>query len=173
MTMPSGETSPPLQKRWIKGALIASLALNLLIIGIVAGGIWRFRHHGAFGLAERGLMGFINHLPTDRAQLLRGEVTSKREGLRPLRREANEAWQASNDVLTAEPFDKEKFKAAQAKARESSAKLEAAVADTMADLAEKLNPDERKHLRNWRERQRERMFGHHGHHDGPGKANDD
>lgn len=173
MTMPSGETSPPRQS-WIKGALIASLALNLLIIGVVAGGIWRFRHHGGFGPpGERGLIGFVNHMAGDRAQQLRGDLTAKRESLRPLRREVREAWQASNEALTAEPFDKEKFKASQVRVRDAGAKIENAISDATADLAEKLTPEERQRLRKWREHQRDRMFGHHSHHGGPGKSGED
>ena len=159
---PESNVRPPGRWRW---ALIASLALNLLLVGLIAGGVWRARHHGFPGLGgDFGLMGFVRELPYDHQPAIREHLQTERKNLRPLRGDVREAWSAANGLLTAEPFDKEKFKAAMAKSRELTAKFEEAVSGILAETAAKLTPDERKSLQAWRDRHKPKLFGHHERH---------
>ncbi len=53
--VPETETAAKPRRRWMKPLFIASLALNLLVLGAVAG--WAFRHggpHGSWGGGRHG-----------------------------------------------------------------------------------------------------------------------
>ncbi|MEQ1652113.1 MAG: periplasmic heavy metal sensor [Hyphomicrobium sp.] len=158
------------RSRWLKIGLIASLALNLLFIGGFARAFW---HHGPgpgghFG-KDAGLMGFVRELPGDRQKLVRDDIAAARETIRPLRRAVREAWSEANTALTAEPFNKDTYKAAVDKLTEAEARMKAATATALADTAAKLTAEERRSLQGWREKRKPHMFRRHGHRDGTGR----
>ena len=158
--------------RWLYTALFVSMAANLLIIGAVAGGMWRFRHHGMGGPGERGLMGFVRQLPSDRQAVIGKDLGIEKEKLRPIRQEIQDGWAATTAAIGAEPFDKERLKAATAKSAEARAHMQGALSNAIIELAEKLTPNERKLLQAWHEKQRHVMFGRH-HHGGRGESGPD
>lgn len=146
-------SSPPARKpRWLYGALIASLGLNLLVLGGAAGAFWKHRH----GHHERGLMSFVRDLPPDRQGPLRDLITSERAKLKPIRDDIRKAWSDSNEVLGTEPFDKDKMKAAMAHVGEEEARLRSAISDAIVEAASQLTPEERQIFKAWRERAKER-----------------
>jgi uncharacterized membrane protein len=153
--------------RWLYPLLIVSLAANLLIAGAVAGGMWRFRHHHGGGPGERGLMGFVRQLPSDRQAVLGNAIGEDKEKLKTFKQELQDGWAAVNAALGAEPFDKERLKAATAKTAEGRARMQAAIADALVELADKLTPNERKQLQAWHEKQRHMMAKRRHHRDGP------
>lgn len=165
--------APP--SRWLYGVLIASLAINLLLVGLAVGGVIRHRlFHGHGG--DSGLMGFVRELEPDRQPVLREHVLSLRQTIRPVRRELREQWGVVNAALGAEPFDKEQFLMAAAKWRETGIRFETAIANALADTAVKLTPEERRKLQAWREKHRPRSFGRDlrtPDNDESGKVNDD
>lgn len=149
------------RSRWLKPLLIASLALNLLVIGGMASAMWRHHHgRGPFGgpRGDHSLMGFVRELPSERQQAVRADIEAARETVKPMRQEIRDAWSAANTALTLEPFDKAKVKEAAAKLLAAEAKFKSAISDALIDTAEKLSPEERKKLQEWRERRR---GGHH------------
>lgn len=155
--------------RWMKAVLIASLALNLLFVGGIARAMWHHRHGPGGRLGEdAGLMGFVRDLPGDRQKQVRDDITAARQTIRPLRKAVREAWTELNAALTAEPFDKDKYKAATDKLSEAESRLKSATAAALADTASKLTADERRLLQGWREKRRPHMFGHRGRRDGDG-----
>ena len=168
MTIEASETTAGSgRRRWI---LIASLAVNFLLVGLVLAGMWRVRHHGLPGAGgDLSLVGFVHQLPAGRQTGIREQLMTERKNLRPLRQEAREAWTAANAVLTAEPFDKDKLKAAMAKSREATARFEEALSSILSETAAKLTPEERKSLQTWREHHKPRLFERHRQHrpDGP------
>ena len=162
------DSAPERRSRWLYAGLIASLALNLLFIGGVARAKWHHRHEGGRH-GDAGLIGFVNQLPADRQSLVRGDVEAARETIRPLRKAVRDAWSDANMALTAEPFDKDKYKAAVDRLTEAESRFKAAVAASLADTAAKLTPEERSRLQGWREKRRPDIFGRHGRHDGKGR----
>ena len=159
--MPQAD-KPPVNR--LRRVLIASLAINLLLVGTATGAFWRARHHGFPGFGnDLGMMGFVRQLPGDRQPAVRDQLTTERQALRPLRREVRETWNAANAELAAEPFDKEKFQAAMAKSRNAAAKFDEAISTALVSIAEKLTPAERKLLKEWRDRHRPHGFAMHGH----------
>ncbi len=112
----------PASSRWMRIALFASLAVNLLIVGLVAGALW----HGGRMMPPReaGFGPFEAALDKDdRAALRRAFVARAGELGRP-RREMRAQMNAILAALRATPFD----------AAALSQAMEAAVARTEARL---------------------------------------
>ena len=152
---------PPGRSRYLYPAFIASLALNLLFIGWVSAAAW---HHRSEELKrnEHGMLDFVKELPADRQSPVRDEIIAARASLKDLRASVRKSWIETNNLLTAEPFDKEKFKTAMTQLRDVENQYKTALNNALADTAEKLSPDERKLLKSWRETRRPRLLRHTG-----------
>jgi uncharacterized membrane protein len=151
MTMPV--TDPPASttplRRWPRYLLIASLALNLLFVGMLASAFWR----GGWGQGRgnpTNIIGYLSTLsPERRAQLLdlskdvRGEV----RGLRQLVRQANADRMAA---LTAETFDKQRYIDAQTRQIEAETKMRLLMRNVLAETAASMTLVERKTFLRWR-----------------------
>lgn len=148
---------PPKRSRYIFPALIASLALNLLLIGGFVAGAWHHRHGGPRPHGP-GLLDFVRELPPERQDVVRREISSARESMKDLREALRKSWVDANSLLAAEPFDKEKLKAALTSLADAEAKYKAALYGALADTAEKLSPEERKLLQAWRDKRRPHLL---------------
>jgi uncharacterized membrane protein len=141
--------------RWMLVALLASLALNLVIIGSVAGAVWRFRGPPALaGIITPNLLGYASTLPRERRKQLWDASAEERRHLRPLRREVRLAREETIKVLSTEPFDKEHFRAAQTRQAAAEDRARESVRVLYARLAEVLTPEERRAFPRWREHRR-------------------
>jgi uncharacterized membrane protein len=146
----SVQTAP----RWMQVGLIASLALNLVIIGVVAGAVWRFRPHPhvAGSIVIPNLLGFASTLPAPRRKALWDATAEERRHVRPFRRAVRAAREETIKALIAEPFDPQQFKTAQSQQAETENKARQAVQDLYVKIAESLTPEERHAFPRWRER---------------------
>ena len=140
-------------KRRLKYALIASLALNLLILGAVAGTMYGFRkHHASFG-GERGqdfgLMGLTRTLPEERRKEIRKQLRDDRVTFRPLVEETRKSRLEAADKLAAETFDRAALESAIAAVAEKERALRQAAVTSFLGHAEKLTVDERRQLADW------------------------
>jgi uncharacterized membrane protein len=161
--MTSENAAPkPQADRKLRLALMVSLALNVLIVGAVAGTLLMSRHHGWKGHDRKafGLLGFAQTLPADRGDMIRQKIASEQAVLGPLRKAQRDARDAARAILTQEPFDAAKFKAALERAAEADAKVKSARMSLVATTAAQLTPDERRQLHNWFEKRRAR-YRHH------------
>ncbi len=147
----------------LKWALVASLALNLLIIGSAAGAFWSHRHggrHFSHGQGrEHGLMGFVRELAPDRQGEIRAAIEVEREKIKPIRAAVKDGWTETNNVLGTEPFEKDKLKTAMTRMIEAQTRMRVAISDALVETAAKLNPEERQKLKVWREKQGMRFGG--------------
>lgn len=108
--MSEGRT-PPRTRRWVKIALAVSLALNLAVIGMIAGA---FLGTGAMGerggsqqaLRALGLGPFARALSRQDRMELRGRILSSGVELREERRAIGRSLRAVEAALRAEPFDR-------------------------------------------------------------------
>lgn len=155
------EGSTHKRPRWVYPALVASLAVNLAVLGSMAGAFWHHRHERYAG----GLSGFVRHLPEERRTLLRDFLMVEREKLKPLREEMRNAWRESNDVLGQEPFDKDKLQAAMARMNDAEARIRATISDAVVETASRMMPEDRQAMKAWRARKMERKWRRHGHDD--------
>jgi uncharacterized membrane protein len=138
--------------RWMLVALFVSLALNLLIVGSVAGAVWRFRTPPPWASAVApNLLGYASTLAPDRRKQLWDHTREERAHIRPFRREVRAARDETVKALAAEPFERGRFQAAQARQAESESRARAAVQDLYVKIADQLTPEERRAFPRWRE----------------------
>lgn len=152
---PLGDPAAPPSRR-LKYALIASLALNLVIIGAVAGTMYGWKHHGPrHGGHPRGedfgLMGLTRVLPEERRKEVRKQLREERAGMRPMVEDVRAARRDAADRLAAEPFDRSVLEASLAAVTEKDRALREAAVKLFLGHVERLTPDERKMLaERWR-----------------------
>ena len=155
--MTEATRAPPASCRKLRLALMASLALNVLIIGAVAGTLCFSRlgpgpGHG--GPKGSGLLGFAHTLPRERSDMIRQRFADSKPNMETLRKGIRDARLGVRAALTAEPFDQAKVNAAlegvvQAEANEHRAKV-----TVFGDTVGQLTPEERRQLHDWLEKRR-------------------
>jgi hypothetical protein len=136
MTAVAGGVDNQRAPRWIVTVLIASLALNLAVIGATVSSLWRHGWElpgGRVGpFVPRHELGYAASLASDRVKEIERLTEQERREVGPLRRALLDARAESVKALTAEPFDKQRYLETQAK----------------------LAAEERRDFLQWRERQR-------------------
>ncbi len=151
---PSGRRVP----RWMWVALIASLAVNLFVVGVVARSVWPFRYAeaGRGGGLAGNLMAYAATLPEARRAAVRQPTAQERPqlALRPLRIELRAARREAALAFKAEPFNREAFLAAEARVQAAEAKLRQTVVRFSADIAGRMTAEERSGFLKWRELRR-------------------
>lgn len=148
-------TAPPPTKRssrWLKLALILSLAVNVLVFGAIAGAWWRGGAGPWGGRGAGNIVGYMASLPPDRRAELMQRSKGLREQSRALRQAARQAARDRADALLAEPFDKQRFMDAQTRQIEAEQRLRLAVRDVIAEAASNMTAAERRAFLNWRDR---------------------
>lgn len=153
MTSVSAPPSPPSDRR-LRLTLMASLAVNVLIIGAVAGTLLMARHHGWKGHHRKppGLLGFAQTLPMDRGEMIRQKVAGEQAAIEPLRQAERDARSKARAILLEDPFDAEKFRAALVLSAEAGTKEKIARMSLVASTAAQLTPEERRQLFDWFEK---------------------
>jgi len=90
------------RNRILKGALIASVVVNLLIIGLFAG-------HKARQVSRREPAAVVHNLPPEKKELFLKTMEHIRSQNRAVRPEIRKARQEVLDILTAPDFDGEAY----------------------------------------------------------------
>lgn len=147
-TDPSAAT-PRRWPRWKGVLLVVSLALNLLVIGIVATAAVRHRLAPPPGVTQATVLSFARTLPDPRRRDLWETTRTERLALRPYRTELRRAREELRKALSAEPFDAATFQAAHAQllAAEEGARKTAHV--LFEKMALGMTPDERRAFVRW------------------------
>jgi uncharacterized membrane protein len=140
--------------RWMLLLLIGSLAVNFLIIGLTAGAMWRFRGPPPLAGVTPNLLGYASTLPSDRRKALWDLTEDERQSLRPFRREVRAAREETIQALVSEPFDRQRFMAAQGRQGDAEHRAREAVQSLFAKIASGLTPEERNAFPRWREHRR-------------------
>src|SRR5262252_4620876 len=141
--------------RWLLVVLFTSLAVNLVIVGSVAGAMWRHRGPPAWaGVVIPNLLGYASTFPSERRRQIWELTREERSRIRPFRREVRAAREETIKALVAEPFDRQQFLAAQGKLSEAENHARAAVQDLYVKIAETLTAEERRAYAHWRDRRR-------------------
>jgi len=151
LVTPAG--TPP--RRWIFWALLASAAVNLLLIGLFIGHLmhpalgWRGMHGAGFA-AERERGGMMDRalrdLPREERKEIREFWEERRKAARPRIEALREARDEARKAMTAEPFDKAKAAAALAEVRRRGDALQAELHASLIESAAKLPPEVRARL---------------------------
>lgn len=157
MTQTISEKIVPARRSWL---LIASLALNLLVVGAIAGALvsGRHRHFGGPGghwrdggmAGELGLMGFVRSLPTERQRALREAADIQRGMLRPLRQAVRAARDETIAALNANPFDAQRLDTALAALATAETQIRTTATAALVKAVSQMTPAERLAFTNWR-----------------------
>jgi uncharacterized membrane protein len=144
-------------RRWLAMALVLSLAVNMVLIG-TAGGFLLRHSNDLVGAAAPplipNLLGYASTLPEERRKELWMRTEDVRAGVRPLRRALRQAREEFLEALVAEPFDAQRFAAAQDRLLEADRKAREKVHKLYAEIAANLTPAERRAFLPWRDKQR-------------------
>lgn len=137
---------------WIGIALVVSLAVNLLVIGMAAGH-WTHRHDGAWGgrfAGKSGTEGRAHGMMRAFPEELRGEMEGimreRRTQAEPVLEQLRAARREAREALRAEPFDRARLAAAYAEMRRHGDVLEQSFHEAMIDAASRLSPEARQKL---------------------------
>lgn len=155
--------------RWLRIVLILSLAINLLIAGVVAGRWWM--HGRPHGPGQHPFTAAIERLMKDLPEAKRehaGELLKHhRDTVRPLRELSREAREGAREAILTDPYDEAKVKTAFDRFRDIRQTRRQSTRDMMLGLMRELNLEERKKLLNYiragfRKRWRGRRPGNDG-----------
>lgn len=142
--------------RWLRVGLIASLALNVLIIGGVVSALCLGPggRSGGPGPRGSGLLGYAHTLPRERSDLIRQKFADAQPNMESARRAIRDARAAARAALIAEPFDQAKLDAAlegivQAESDEKRARVR-----MFGSTAGELSVEERRGLYDWLQKKR-------------------
>ena len=147
-TAPRPSASTP---RWLRLALMASLAVNLAVAGAFGSAFWRSRQEAPFaaGPGNGNLLGFTALLPPERRQAVMRQTGEHRRTLRPLRAELQAARLAARAAFLADPFDREAFARAQAQVLEAELRARKEAQTLFLAIASSLSKEERQSFARW------------------------
>jgi len=154
--------------RWMWFLLTASLALNLLIVGVAGGAAWKWRHGGHWGKHGFGgpMAKYVRTLPSERRAEIREVISEHFKNRRGQWKPVHAARDQVAESLKVEPFDRSGFEAAMTALREAEFSARKSMTPALAELAAKLTPEERlaflKHQsrrHKWWRRRGEKRFG--------------
>ncbi len=155
MTAPVSDASTVTQprRRWRRYLLLASLALNLLFVGMVTSAMWRGGWSNNRG-GGANIIGYIAQLPADRRAQLMGLSKDIRGEVRQLRQQVRQANADRMSALRAETFDKQRYIEAQTRQIEAETKVRLLLRNVLAETAATMSADERRAYLRWRGPQR-------------------
>jgi uncharacterized membrane protein len=138
-----------MNRSW-KIALVASLVLNVFLLGAIAGGAWQWfasRSHTAqtaqTDAQQHALRFAAQDLSAQRQQEFAAALKEARRDGRPLTRAGRDARRDVLRLLAAPQLDRPALDAALARTRDADGALRARVEQGVADFAATLSPDER------------------------------
>ena len=142
---PETEATAKPRRRWLTPLLIVSLALNLLVLGAVAGFAWRHGPHGGWGGRHGGPDRILWLLPEARRDGAKAIIERYRADDEAREAEAKSARDAVSVALTAEPFSQDALQAALRRLGETEIgrRFDPAM---LAEIAATLSLEERKEL---------------------------
>ncbi|MEM6300985.1 MAG: periplasmic heavy metal sensor [Pseudomonadota bacterium] len=120
-------------------ALVASVAINLLILGVVIG-----RNTASNPKAERAPMEWATRkLNAQTQKVVREELRQRIPQIRPIRRDMAAATRAVRKAISAEDFDPDALDRALARLRDASARYQVLIHSSLVDLSADLTREER------------------------------
>lgn len=143
MTEDSVDTQPRKRRNWLLVGFIASLMLNMLLIGVMVGG--KFRHWpGGWDGHRGGPAAFMRGIPDERRKVLRETFDAGRKELRERREIVQRLRKDARETISKEPFDKAAAQAALAQVGAARSDLHARASERFIDFLSGLSADERR-----------------------------
>lgn len=157
-------------RRRFRALLAVSLAINLFVVGIAGGAVWRW-YRADDGAPARAVSGFgippmIRRLPPERREEIMAVMQPRLQTMRAARGEARRARRAALTILKADDFDPEAFEIALEEMGARSATAGDALRALIADLAMTFTPEERRDMAEAFEKRMDRRRGNRRNADG-------
>jgi uncharacterized membrane protein len=127
-----------------KLAFIASIVLNVLLVGVLLGQSPRRFDRGA--MREQRMEQVIKDLPATSQSRLRERFQQLRATAEPLFREMRQVQDESVRLLAVEPFDEAVFDGQQAKIIKMRADMTKKLSEGVKNAVKDLTPEERRHF---------------------------
>lgn len=140
--------------RTLRWALVASLALNVLIIGAVVGTLCFGPGPHGRGFKGSPLMGFARTLPRERSDFIRQKFADAQPNMEAMRKGVRDARAAVREALMAETFDQAKLDAALDGIVQAETNVTRARVTLFGQTVSQLTPEERRQLHDWLEKRR-------------------
>jgi len=134
-------------KAWLWRALMLSLAVNLLVVGIFVGANWGLRD---------GPGSFAESLEGERRQLFNDLIAAKREQSRQLRREIAAKQIVVLQAMEADPFNRDRFVAAVEDVVAFRDQARRQLSEQFIGMVDQMTLDERRAYVRWFEDRRDR-----------------
>jgi len=128
--------------RWVKIVMIASLALNVIVVGLFTG--LSMKSEKSANGPGRQVDWIIRLVPEERREFTRTHFEPLKDVLIAQRMNRLDYLDQIVEAIRSEPFLPERLSAALASRRDSSAKRREIVQDGLVELLSKFSPDERK-----------------------------
>ena len=145
MNTAQAETSKTTAPRWMWITLISSIAVNLLIVGVVAGTAWSWRHGAHWGRHGFGgpMSSYLRTLPDERRAEFRKSIRTHFSEMKPLWKSVRAARNNVAESLKTDPFNPEGFENAMEKLRQAEFDARKAMTPVLSEIAAKLTHEER------------------------------
>lgn len=147
----SDTTTPPRRRGlWWKLLLVVSLAINLMIAGIVAGWIFskgppsRMPADGDRAARSLGVEPFVRALEPDDRRALLDDYRRESETLRENRRELRDRFERLLTAIAADPYDAEAVRTVMADQRVAAARRQEVGERLLLNRLEAMSADERR-----------------------------
>lgn len=142
---PKGAAPVPGSPRWMRVALVASLGVNLLVLGMVGGAVLR---HGRDGdgrfVSDVGFGAFTDALSREDRGALRDAFVSRAPNFRDMRDEARNDVATLIAALQADVWDADAVRAALAKQRDRTVTRIALGQDLLLERIGAMSPEARR-----------------------------
>ncbi len=152
-----------LGSRWVGWALVASLALNLFLAGVIGVRFWREHWREGPERVMAGALGPMGRIagamPESGREKVKAVMDARQQELRERSREFRRSRTEALQALSAEAYDRGRAEAAFAEARRRADAMSEIVHATMIEASSQLTTEERKAFRERlaeRDRERER-----------------
>ena len=152
MTPQTDSGSAPKQRRWLGPAFLASVALNIFLIALIATPLvfhgWPGPHDGGFreSGSRHGIFAALRELPPEDRKMLRQSMRDSFREMRPFLRKAGSGRKALADAIGADPFDPDKVRAAMAGIDAPMDEVRRIGQASFIDTLEKMTPEQRRHV---------------------------
>ena len=140
------DASPPRRRTGLRILLFVSLALNMVILGLVGGAILnvsRGEDHPMMVSRDLGLGAYFSALEAPERRALNQELRARRGELRATRTQWRRSVQDVTEAIRAEPFDPAQVRAAVERQAELAARGREYGRDVMISHLEGMTPEQR------------------------------
>lgn len=149
-------------RRWVGPALLASLAVNIFLVGLISVPLFFEPNDRGFGPPPKGHGPMMMHnafkdLPKEDRLAFRRAMREKFHKVIPFIRDSQEARDALADAIAADPYDEEAVRAAFDNIERAMISMGEAGRDAMLEVFAKLTPEQRQRVADAMREEQERL----------------